>query len=159
MNQRNTIGKILHGGIRLHFQESRETENFGKLENLENPRAAQIFCQHCICFLRRARGKNRKSFHYKRDHEHECAAALVSFARGIPCVWSLLDGDLSLIWSALEVVSPGCGPLLNSVSSWCGALWDVISLCCGPLSGVVSLGWGPLSGLRSWVLLGALGGS
>ena len=65
MNQRKTIGKILRGGIRLHFQERRKTENFGKLENLENPRAAQIFCQHCICFLRRARGKNRKSFHYK----------------------------------------------------------------------------------------------
>ena len=25
-----------------------------KLENLENPRSVRIFCQHCICFLRRA---------------------------------------------------------------------------------------------------------
>ena len=53
---------------------------------------------------------------------------------------------ISLIWSALEVVSSGCGPLLNSVSSGCGPLWVVISLCCGPLSCVVSLGWGPLLG-------------
>ena len=49
-------------------------------------------------------------------------ARLVSSARGIPCAWSLLDWELSFIWSALEVVSSGCGPLLNSVSSGCGAL-------------------------------------
>ena len=61
----------------------------------------------------------------------------------------------SFTWSALEVVSSGCGPLLNSVSSGCGPLWVVISLCCGPLSCVVSLGWGPLLGALgcSWVLL------